>query len=459
MALMTKKERQETSPIISNAPQSYKFNAKRPGEFNPKALQEFNQANAKQQRGDVKGAIAHYQKAIRIAPDFYPALNNLGIIFLRQHNFADARTYFEKSLSVNPDDGEAYINFGHLLYEEGRYREAIDEATRQAMAKDERIVVLGVGVDDAKGIFGTTRGAFEQFGSARVFDTPLSEAALTGICVGAAMRGLHPVLVHARNDFLLLTMDQIVNNAAKWRYMSGGKLHVPFTIRAIIGRGWGQAAQHSQSLQAMFAHVPGLQVIMPATPGDAKGLLMTAYSTDSPVLCLEHRWLYETSGPVPEEPYYLPIGTATVVRDGSDVTIVAVSHMVVEALQAAEILAAAGIEAEIVDPRSLRPLDSDLICRSVAKTGRLVIADTMKVSKPISGAFESAATWLSAASSTVRRRNRSSLALVFSSDWAMACAMSSSSGKKREVRSITIGSLWSWWNSRHNSSAESLVTP
>jgi len=270
-----------------------------------------------------------------------------------------------------------------------RYREAIDEATRQAMAKDERIVVLGVGVDDAKGIFGTTRGAFEQFGSARVFDTPLSEAALTGICVGAAMRGLHPVLVHARNDFLLLTMDQIVNNAAKWRYMSGGKLHVPFTIRAIIGRGWGQAAQHSQSLQAMFAHVPGLQVIMPATPGDAKGLLMTAYSTDSPVLCLEHRWLYETSGPVPEEPYYLPIGTATVVRDGSDVTIVAVSHMVVEALQAAEILAAAGIEAEIVDPRSLRPLDSDLICRSVAKTGRLVIADTGWRSYGVSGEIAS----------------------------------------------------------------------
>src|SRR6267142_935701 len=260
-----------------------------------------------------------------------------------------------------------------------RYREAIDEATRQAMAKDERIVVLGVGVDDAKGIFGTTRGAFEQFGSARVFDTPLSEAALTGICVGAAMRGLHPVLVHARNDFLLLTMDQIVNNAAKWRYMSGGKLHVPFTIRAIIGRGWGQAAQHSQSLQ----------VIMPATPGDAKGLLMTAYSTDSPVLCLEHRWLYETSGPVPEEPYYLPIGTATVVREGSDVTIVAVSHMVVEALQAAEILAAAGIEAEIVDPRSLRPLDSDLICRSVAKTGRLVIADTGWRSYGVSGEIAS----------------------------------------------------------------------
>jgi acetoin:2,6-dichlorophenolindophenol oxidoreductase subunit beta len=257
-----------------------------------------------------------------------------------------------------------------------KYREAIDEATRQAMAKDERVFVMGVGVDDPKGIFGTTRGAFEEFGSSRVFDTPLSEAALTGMGVGAAMRGFHPLLVHARNDFLLLTMDQIANNAAKWRYMCGGKLKVPLTIRAIIGRGWGQAAQHSQSLQAVFAHIPGLSVIMPATPADAKGLLMTALSSESPVVCLEHRWLYDKSGPVPEEPYYTPFGVGAVVRPGRDVTIVAVSHMVLEALQAAEVLAAEGIEAEVVDPRTLRPLDSALICRSAARTGRLVIADT-----------------------------------------------------------------------------------
>ena len=257
-----------------------------------------------------------------------------------------------------------------------KYREAIDEATRQAMAKDERVFVMGVGVDDPKGIFGTTRGAFEQFGPSRVFDTPLSEAALTGMGIGAAMRGFHPLLVHARNDFLLLTMDQIVNNAAKWRYMSGGKLKVPLTIRAIIGRGWGQAAQHSQSLQAMFAHVPGLSVIMPTSPADAKGLLMTALSSDSPVVCLEHRWLYDKSGPVPEDPYYTPFGVGSVVRPGRDVTIVAVSHMVLEALQAAEALATEGIEAEVIDPRTYRPLDSGLICRSAARTGRLVIADT-----------------------------------------------------------------------------------
>jgi pyruvate/2-oxoglutarate/acetoin dehydrogenase E1 component len=257
-----------------------------------------------------------------------------------------------------------------------KYREAIDEATRQSMAKDERVFVMGVGVDDPKGIFGTTRGAFEQFGPSRVFDTPLSEAALTGMGVGAAMRGFHPLLVHARNDFLLLTMDQIVNNAAKWRYMSGGKLRVPLTIRAIIGRGWGQAAQHSQSLQAMFAHVPGLSVIMPTTPADAKGLLMTALSSDGPVICLEHRWLYDKSGPVPEDPYYTPFGVGSVARPGRDVTIVAVSHMVLEALQAAETLAVEGIEAEVIDPRTYRPLDSGLICRSAARTGRLVIADT-----------------------------------------------------------------------------------
>src|SRR5262249_1954005 len=149
-----------------------------------------------------------------------------------------------------------------------RYHEAIDEATRQAMAQDERIFVMGVGVDDPKGIFGTTRGALQQFGGGRVFDTPLSEARLTGIAIGAALKGFHPMLVHARDDVMLVTMDQVVNNAAKWRYMCGGKLRVPLTIRAIIGRGWGQAAQHSQNLQAMFAHVPGLQVIMPAFPRD-----------------------------------------------------------------------------------------------------------------------------------------------------------------------------------------------
>jgi pyruvate dehydrogenase E1 component beta subunit len=257
-----------------------------------------------------------------------------------------------------------------------RYREAIDEATRQAMAKDERIFVMGVGVDDAKGIFGTTRGAAVEFGPTRVFDTPLSEATLTGACVGAALRGLHPLLVHARDDFLLLTMDQIVNNAAKWRYMSGGTMRVPMTIRAIIGRGWGQAAQHSQSLQAMFAHVPGLHVIMPATPGDAKGMLLNALTTEAPVICLEHRWLYEKTGPVPEEPYYTPLDRAVIARPGAHATVAALSLMVHEALEAAATLAEEGVEVEVIDLRAARPLDSDTVSASVARTGHLVIADT-----------------------------------------------------------------------------------
>jgi pyruvate dehydrogenase E1 component beta subunit len=257
-----------------------------------------------------------------------------------------------------------------------KYREALDEATRQAMAADKRVFVFGVGVDDAKGIFGTTRGAFEAFGAARVQDTPLSEPALTGLGIGAAMTGMHPLLVHARNDFLMLTMDQIVNNMAKWRYMSGGALRVPFTIRAIIGRGWGQAAQHSQSLQGMFAHVPGLTVVMPAMPADAKGLLFNALTNDRPVICLEHRWLYEKSGPVPEEPYATEFGRAAVVRAGREVTIVAASLMVWEALEAATTLAGEGIEAEVVDLRSMRPLDEATVLASVARTGRLVVADT-----------------------------------------------------------------------------------
>ena len=257
-----------------------------------------------------------------------------------------------------------------------KYREAIDEATRQAMAADDRVFVFGVGVDDAKGIFGTTRGAFEQFGPGRVFDTPLSEAALTGVAAGAAISGMRPLLVHARNDFLMLTMDQIVNNAAKWRYMSGGGLRVPMTVRAIIGRGWGQAAQHSQSLQAMFAHVPGLKVIMPAMPHDAKGLLLSALRGDGPVICLEHRWLYERAGSVPQEPYTVPFGRASIARAGSDVTIVAVSLMVWEAIEAAQLLAAEGISAEVVDLRSIRPLDTETVLASVTKTGRLVVADT-----------------------------------------------------------------------------------
>jgi acetoin:2,6-dichlorophenolindophenol oxidoreductase subunit beta len=257
-----------------------------------------------------------------------------------------------------------------------KYREALDEALVQAMEANPSVFCLGVGVDDPKGIFGTTLTAFRKFGPARVLDTPLAENAMTGIAVGAALCGMRPVMVHARNDFLLLAMDQLVNHAAKWRYMSGGGLRVPLTVRAIIGRGWGQAAQHSQSLQAMVAHVPGLRVAMPSTPREAKGLLLAAIADESPTVLLEHRALFENSGPVPAEPYVTAVGSAAVIRSGADVTIVALSQMVLEAAKAAEILAADGISAEIVDPRWVAPLDDEMILSSVRRTGRLVVADT-----------------------------------------------------------------------------------
>lgn len=257
-----------------------------------------------------------------------------------------------------------------------KYSEAISEAHIQSMERDHSVFLMGVGVDDPKGIFGTTLGAYKRFGSKRVFDTPMSENTLTGIGIGSALAGLRPVLVHARNDFLLLTMDQIVNHAAKWKYMAGGRLSVPFLIRAIIGRGWGQAAQHSQSLQALFAHVPGLQVIMPSTPYDVKGLILSSMKSDRTTICIEHRWLYEKVGAVPQEPYDLPLGKGNIVRKGTDVTVVAISQMVLEAKSAAEECAKENIDVEIIDPRTLRPLDEELILESVKKTGRLVIADT-----------------------------------------------------------------------------------
>lgn len=256
-----------------------------------------------------------------------------------------------------------------------KYKEAISEAHVQSMLKDPNIYMMGVGVADPTGIFGTTIEASKRFGTERVFDTPLSENALTGIGIGSAMCGLRPVLVHARNDFLLLTMDQIVNHAAKWNYMAGGKLPIPFLIRAIIGRGWGQAAQHSQSLQALFAHIPGLQVIMPSSPYDAKGLILSSMESDKTTICIEHRWLYEKFGDVPEEPYSIPFGKGTILRKGKDITLVAISHMTLEAKTAAEECAKDNIDIEIIDPRSLRPLDENLILSSIKKTGRLIIAD------------------------------------------------------------------------------------
>lgn len=254
------------------------------------------------------------------------------------------------------------------------YVQALLETQRQLLAEDETVFLLGEGIDDSGGVFGSTLGLASQF-PGRVLDSPIAENALTGVCAGAAMAGMHPIHIHMRVDFLPMAMDQLVNHAAKWHYMSNGQVAVPLVVRAIMGRGWGSAAQHSQGLHNLFFGVPGLKIVLPATPYDAKGLLRAAVYDGNPVLFLEHRWLYNMRGPVPEEPYSLPLGQAIIRRQGSDVTLVAVSHAQVDAAHAARILEQRGISVEIVDPRTLCPLDMNAILTSVSKTRRLVVAD------------------------------------------------------------------------------------
>jgi pyruvate dehydrogenase E1 component beta subunit len=244
------------------------------------------------------------------------------------------------------------------------------------MEADPSIFVAGIGVDDFKGGFGTTVAAFQRFGHARVFDIPNGENAFTGIAIGAAAMGKRPVVCHPRNDFMFLCMDQIMNLAAKWRYMFGNKRGMPVVFRGIVGRGWGQGATHSQSLQSLFAHFPGLHVATPASAADAKGLLVSALQGDTPVILLENRALYELAEEVPEAPVPIPFGRGKIVRPGKDVTIVGASLMAYEATRAAEILGEQGIEAEVIDPRSMRPFDETLVLESLRKTGRLVVADT-----------------------------------------------------------------------------------
>jgi acetoin:2,6-dichlorophenolindophenol oxidoreductase subunit beta len=257
-----------------------------------------------------------------------------------------------------------------------KYWQALSEGLIQAMERDKSVYCFGVGVDDPKGIFGTCFAAARQFGKKRVFDIPLSESALTGVAIGSSLCGMRPVMVHARNDFMLVAFDQLINNASKWRYFNGGSRPVPIVIRSIVGRGWGQGPHHSQSLQATFAHFPGLKVVMPATPYDAKGMLAASIKDDSPVVFIEHRQLYEQSGPVPEEYYEVPLGEAAIRRPGTDVTIVATSFMVSESLKAAAVLENRKISAEVIDLRTISPMDEGLIFESVRRTGRLIVADT-----------------------------------------------------------------------------------
>ena len=255
------------------------------------------------------------------------------------------------------------------------YEQAIAEALGQEMERDASVFVYGLDVADHKKIFGSTKG-LEKFGPKRFFGTPLSEEAMTGVGLGAAINGLRPVHVHIRVDFLLLAMNQLVNMVAPARFGSGGVLKAPLVIRAVIGRGWGQAFQHSKSLQSVFAHIPGIKVVMPSNAYDAKGLLISAIRDDNPTVFLEHRWLYWMEGKVPAEPYTIPLGKVRLVRKGKDVTIVATSWMNVEAYKAAEILARKqGVEVEILDPRTIYPLDKAALVRSVNKTGHCIVAD------------------------------------------------------------------------------------
>lgn len=255
------------------------------------------------------------------------------------------------------------------------YSEALREALLQEMTRDKRVIAYGVGVPDRNAIFGSTAGLQEKFGSERVFDTPISEDAMTGFGLGAAMNGLRPVHHHIKADFLIIGMNQIANMVSSAHYGSGGKLKVPFVMRALIGRGWGQGFQHSKSMQSIFAHVPGLKVVMPTTAYDAKGLLTAAIRDENPVIVLEHRWLYWQTGEVPARPYEVEIGPGQILRKGKDITVVATSWMNVEAAHAAEILARRGVQVEIVDVRTLAPLDDRIIVNSVKKTRHCIVAD------------------------------------------------------------------------------------
>ena len=255
------------------------------------------------------------------------------------------------------------------------YAEALREATEQEMARDASVIVLGLGVDDPKPIYGTTRGLAAKFGPDRVFNTPLSEEAMTGVAIGAAMAGLRPIHVHIRMDFVLIAMNQIVNIAAKSRYMYGGAVSVPLVIRSIIGKSWGQGAQYSQGLYPLFMHVPGLKVVAPSTPYDAKGSLIQSIRDDNPVMFVEHRLLHYLEGFVPETSYTVPLGRARILAPGSDVTLVGISYMVVEALRARAHLEKVGMSAEVIDPVSLSPLDLDTIEASARKTRRLIVID------------------------------------------------------------------------------------
>jgi pyruvate dehydrogenase E1 component beta subunit len=256
------------------------------------------------------------------------------------------------------------------------YSLAINEAIHQMMEMDKAVFLIGQGVKSPWYVGNTAKGLMEKYGPQRVIDTPVSENAITGAAVGAAIVGMRPIVVHPRMDFMLYALDPIINEAANWHYMFGGKSSVPVVIWGIINRGGEQAAQHSQALHALFSHIPGLKVVMPSTPYDAKGLMISAIQDNNPVVYIDDRWLYTLEGEVPREAYSVPIGKGAIRREGRDVTLVAASYMVIESLKASEELKNDGVDVEVVDLRSVKPLDEALLFESVKKTGRLVVTDS-----------------------------------------------------------------------------------
>lgn len=253
------------------------------------------------------------------------------------------------------------------------YVQAVSDALKEEMRRDEKVFMLGEDMGVYGGCFGVTRGFLEEFGEDRIMDTPISEGGFTGIAVGAAMAGYRPVVEYMFSDFVTVAMDLITNQAAKQRFMLGGQVKIPLVVRTPAGSGTGAAAQHSQSLEAWFCHVPGLQVVCPATPYDVKGLLKAAIREDNPVMFYEHKLLYGTKGEVPEEEYVLPIGKADIKREGKDITIISYSMTLLKALKAAEMLEKDGIDAEVLDLRTVAPLDRDAIIASAKKTGRVLV--------------------------------------------------------------------------------------
>jgi len=252
---------------------------------------------------------------------------------------------------------------------------AINEALHQMMAADSSVFLIGQGVKSPWYVGNTAQGLLERFGKERVIDTPVSENAMTGAAVGAAIAGMKPVVVHPRMDFMLYAFDPIINEAANWHYMNGGKASVPVVIWGIINRGGEQGAQHSQAIHAIFSHIPGLKVVMPSTAYDAKGLMIAAIRDPNPVVYIDDRWLYRHEGYVPEEIFEVEIGKGIIRKEGKDITLVGISYMAYECMRAAEKLGEEGINVEVIDPRTIKPIDEDLILESVKKTGRLVVVD------------------------------------------------------------------------------------